>query len=63
MMSYKPLMTFNESTEFLQCSKGFLRTLINDGLIKPRYVKTRIYFLTTEIHEYIKNCPTKKEQK
>ena len=63
MSIMKPLLSFRETTEFLDCSKTFLRGLIDDGVIKPRYSKTRIYFLPDEIFNYVKSCPTTKPQK
>jgi hypothetical protein len=63
MSTNKSILSFRETIEFLDCGKGFLRSLIDDGAIKPHYVRTRIYFCPMEIYAYIKNCPTVKPGK
>ncbi|MDF2457466.1 MAG: hypothetical protein K0R51_3459 [Cytophagaceae bacterium] len=44
-----PFLSFNKTMEALDCSRSFMYQLIDEGRLKPRYLKRKPYFIIEEI--------------
>jgi predicted DNA-binding transcriptional regulator AlpA len=49
-----PFLSFEETVKALDCSRSFVYSLIEQGILTPKYIKTKPYFIIEDIMKAMK---------
>lgn len=56
-LTQKPVYKASEICKLLSISRQTLHTWVREGILKPHKIKSRVFFLWTDIEELIGNDP------